>query len=452
MSINPKNSIKQIYYAGGLAELVSSPSLLTYSYIADWFTGSESLGKAMKLLDLPYQKMNQPILILMENNLLVNLEIEEKTLYQKTILSYVKQVDISETPRLSINLTKCIYPINLINTLKILFMQSKCISNPQWAEEKANILLKKIPDMAYGSTIEQVDELLKNNVWPYVLAIGFLNEFYNQLIIKEAKDYITNVNTYISNAIAKKDWLFRSLTDQVEVRKGNLSFSEYINRYGLRADKDYELTCPRWYEIQDVIKKRIETGIDTTNNTVINLVVNSRLSNYIETSITLQLLRSEAKRKALIHVDSLRKYIIQKTKRKINLSHITKEDLLAGKLTEEKLIINATKKAIILPSATTSKGVSVSPGYVTGKTKHITNNNITISGQTIGIFPNASPEFAIQYSKCKGMIFLKGGQTSHGAIVAREFGIPSIIDSKAQDIKDNSKLELNAETGEWRIL
>jgi len=48
--------------------------------------------------------------------------------------------------------------------------------------------------------------------------------------------------------------------------------------------------------------------------------------------------------------------------------------------------------------------------------------------------------------------FLRGGQTSHGSIVAREFGIPAIIDSKAQGIKDGEILEVDGEAGEWKII
>jgi phosphoenolpyruvate-protein kinase (PTS system EI component) len=50
------------------------------------------------------------------------------------------------------------------------------------------------------------------------------------------------------------------------------------------------------------------------------------------------------------------------------------------------------------------------------------------------------------------MIFLRGGQTSHGSIVAREFGIPAIIDNKAQGIKDGVILEMDGDAGEWRIV
>ncbi len=87
-----------------------------------------------------------------------------------------------------------------------------------------------------------------------------------------------------------------------------------------------------------------------------------------------------------------------------------------------------------------------------GKILHITNNIENISDNIIGIFPNASPEFASQYPKCKGLIFLKGAQTSHGAIVAREFGIPALIDDTIEKILNGQEIELDGEKGTWKIL
>lgn len=84
--------------------------------------------------------------------------------------------------------------------------------------------------------------------------------------------------------------------------------------------------------------------------------------------------------------------------------------------------------------------------------KNILDNDSNIPTGTIGIFPNASPEFAAQYPKCNGMIFLKGGQTSHGAIVAREFEIPAIIDNKISGIEDGTQISINATIGEWTII
>lgn len=454
MSTNTKNSIGGNYYSGGFAELVSSPSLLTYSFLADWFTGRGSLGKAMKLLQMPYREVNLYLLELKDNELVVNLAKEEQTLYQKTIFRYKNQTDTHSTPELVVDFAKIINPLCLMNTMRIVLIQSKWISSPRATIATAQKLVDSIPSERVGTTIEDIDELLKNKVWPNVIAIGLMSEFYNQLIIKEVKENLAEINKYISNTIAKDDWFFSSIADQAKVKSNKMSFSEYIKKYGLRADKDYDLVFPRWHEIQEKIKKRIENTSNSRVDQNVDLHVDKKVQIRVDASIKLQLLRSESKRKTLVHINNLREAILQATKGVIDISQLTKEQLLNGNFPKESQTENATrhKKAINNLSIPSSKGISVSQGHATGLTKNILDNDIDIPEGTIGIFPNASPEFAIQYPKCEGMIFLKGGQTSHGAIVAREFGIPAVVDSKAQGIVNNSKIELNGITGEWHIL
>jgi len=454
MSTNTKNSTVGNYYSGGLAELVSSPSRLTYSFFADWFTGKGSLGKAMKILQMPYQEVGLSILDLKDNELVVNLTNEEQTLYQKTIFKYKNQTDMHSIPALVVDFTKVINPLCLTNTLRIVLIQSKWIASPQATVVTAHNLVDNIPSEKVGRNIEEIDELLKYKVWPNVIAIGLMSEFYNQLLIKEAKENLAEINKYISNTIAKDDWFFRSIANQAEVKSNQMSFTEYIEKYGLRSDKDYELASPRWHEIQEKIKKRIENTSDSRVNQNVNLHVDKKVHLLVDASIKLQLLRSESKRKTLVHINNLRMAILQATNGLIDISHITKEQLLNGNLPKELQAQNAIrhKRVINNLSITSGKGISVSQGHATGLAKHMIDNDIDIPEGTIGIFLNASPEFAIQYSKCEGMIFLKGGQTSHGAIVAREFGIPAVIDSRAQGIADNSKMELNGITGEWHIL
>lgn len=454
MSTNTKNSTYGNYYSGGFAELVSSPSILTYSFLADWFTGKGSLGKALKLLQMPYEEVNLHLLDLRDNELVVNLTTEEKTLYLKTIFKYKNQNDIHSTPVLAVDFTKVINPICLINTIRIVLIQSKWIANPQTTVDIAQKLVNSIPDVRSDTAIQKLDELLRDKVWPIVIAIGFMSEFYNQLLIKEAKENLAEINKHISNMIAKDDWFFRSIADQSEVKRNQMSFKEYIEKYGLRADKDYELIAPRWYEIQEVLKKRIENNSGNRVNENIVLNIDKKLNNVVDASVRLQLLRSESKRKALIHINQLREAILQSTNEIDDISTITKEQLLSGKFLDKSQVKNPpeSKRATKPLSISSGKGISVSQGQATGLVKNILDNEIDIPKGTVGIFLNASPEFAFQYPKCEGMIFLKGGQTSHGAIVAREFGIPAIIDSKAQGIADNSKIELNATSGEWQIL
>lgn len=455
MSKNGKNSQAQIYYSGGLAELVSSPTVLTYSFLENWFTGKGSIGKAMKILGLPHNDTDLPVLELIDGDLVINLSNEEETLYSQTIFKYKKQSSIHETPQLVIDLVKIVNPICLLNTFSMLLVQSKWIANPKNSVEITKKLLEAVPAKAKNENINQIDILLRNEVWPTVIAIGLLCEFYNQLLTKEVKNNLFKINKYISNQAAKKDWFFRSIADQEEIRKNKLSFSDYIKEYGIRADKDYELTSPRWYEIPDVIKKRISKNSIKDNNQNVVLDVNKKLKIIIDASIKLQLLRSEAKRKALLYINQLRKKILQKTKSLSDISQLTRDEIinnqLPHKILQTTIAVKNKRVVRVIHSQTEGKGMGVSQGHVVGVVRNITSNITDIPKGTIGIFPNASPEFTMQYPKCIGMIFLKGGQTSHGAIVAREFGIPALIDHKAEGIKNGVTVELNGSTGEWRI-
>ena len=272
-----------------------------------------------------------------------------------------------------------------------------------------------------------------------------MSEFNSQYLAKETRENLSDVNRYISKQLAGQDWFFRSVADQKAVQKGNMSFSVYIKKYGIRADKDYELTCPRWHEIPKTIKERIKDYSGGNTNQEIAIDVNSNIKKIIDTSIQLQLLRSEAKRKALIFIDYLRKKILERTKGLTNSNQLPKS-IKQNKSPTKK------KKGNLLDVPLAGRGMGVSQGIVVGIAKNILNNEVNITIGAIGIFPNASPEFAILYPKCTGMIFLKGGQTSHGAIVAREFGIPALIDHKGEKIKDGTRITINGSTGEWNTL
>lgn len=401
---------------------------------------------AMRLIGLPFNKVEQPILTLVNGELLVDLSIEEKTLYKNTLFTYKKTHGLHDIPKLVVDKRKLLSPICIKNTVRLLFMQSRWIAHPQKIIDRAASFVEKIPSIP-EETFEKIDQILATSVWPYTLAIGVFSEFFNQ-IIEQEKDM--SLQSYISNELAQKDWFFRSIKDQEKVKQNEISFSDYIQHYGIRADKDYELTSPRWHEIPTDIKKRIAETKDVKIPSPSQIKPAERLKSVIHTTIALQLLRSEAKRKTLIHIDALRKIILQKTDQK-NIANLTREQLLKGDyqpLRTEPSI----KKQLKQVAQPMGKGRGVAKGSVTGVAINITEIATTIPHDTIGIFPNASPEFAMQYPKCKGMIFLQGGQTSHGAIVAREYGIPSLIDPEAKGIKNGVKISIDGNSGEWKIL
>lgn len=369
---------KHNLFSGGLAELIPSPSGLTYSYLKHWFTGNSSLGKAMKLLGLPYEKSDLSIFKLIDGQLFINLENEEKTLYQNTIFHYRMQKDARKTPKLTVDIGKIINPVCWFNTLRTLFIQSLWILTPMKMVKRAKSFADAIPDRVDTLDIRQIDQILKEKVWPYVIAIGYLSEFYFQFLKREFPKDIVTINNYINTQAGEKDWFFRSLFDQKRVKENQLTFAEYLQIYGLRADQDYELTCPRWYEIPETIIKRIKdnTNIKNYKNKTGRLEEKIKFHPAVKASISLQILRSEAKRKALFFIDQLRK-----------MHHLS--------------------------------GTSV----------FIRNNKTKIPPSSICIFPHAGAEFTHLYSRCKSIVFLRGGDTSHGMIVAHELGIPAIIAS-----------------------
>ncbi|HZD59312.1 MAG TPA: PEP/pyruvate-binding domain-containing protein [Anaerolineae bacterium] len=102
------------------------------------------------------------------------------------------------------------------------------------------------------------------------------------------------------------------------------------------------------------------------------------------------------------------------------------------------------------------KGLGVSGGSVTGRTRVILDpveQNQLCPGEilvTRVTDPGWTPLFLI----AGGLILEKGGLLSHGAIVAREFGIPAIVGVRGatQLLNDGQLVCLNGDTGEIRLL
>lgn len=435
-------------YSGGFAEFVPNPTPLTYSFLKSWFTSQTSLGAAMKILELPVSKTSKPILVMRGKELVVDLTAEEEALYKSTFFKYKNQKNITDVPALTISIKNLLNPAAALGTLNILLKQSLWIAKPKDYVRFANSLSESIPTEFADVSIEKIDIVMRDKVWPKVLAIGLLCEFYNQYLLREMGKDAASVNKYIGSNIAEKDWFFLSLSDQQKVKNGNLSFSEYIKHYGLRSDKDYEIAAPRWYEIPDLIKKRIERA-RVRNSKKEEVIIPEKLKKLANILIELELARTDAKRRALSSVDRLRKAIIKIVDNE-DIGNYEKEDLLQGKIIKKEH--KGSEEETDVTSLSHHTGVGVSAGRATGVVKNIKDNMQNISKDTIGIFPNASPEFAVQFPKCEGMIFLAGGQTSHGSIVAREFGIPALIDGKAAGIANGTKIEINGATGEWKCI
>ena len=420
-------SIKDNYYSGGLGLIITSPSEITKKYFKEWFDG-QMLASAASLLGLPYCKDHSELLVFKENQSYLDLTTEEKVLYNETIFSYKsQQKTFNQTPQLRINPGKLFNLFNWLNTLKIIYVQSKWISSPENVVKLARRIVDDIPELT-GSDIDIISQNLKGQVWNRIIAVGMLSEFISQLIKEEFEDKYLDAQSYINFKAATGDWLSRSIWDQQKVRNQELSFSEYIKLYGMRADVDYELTSPRWIEIQDEIKHRIMNLPEVPKKENTDIALPDGNQKLIEASVQLQILRSEARKKTLSGIYALRTV------------------LLKDKSIAKTMVIQHRNYHNNITDSLDA-GFGVSKGQTYGKVVMVDNDTKEVAPGSIGVFANAGADLSHLYPLFEGLIFLQGGVTSHGSIIAREYSIPAIISSQASTLENDTYIGIDGVTG-----
>jgi len=77
----------------------------------------------------------------------------------------------------------------------------------------------------------------------------------------------------------------------------------------------------------------------------------------------------------------------------------------------------------------------------------------TIQKDQILVTRQTDPGWATVFFLVKGLVIERGGLLSHGAIIAREYGIPAVIGVQGATtaIKSGDRVEILADTGEVRI-
>lgn len=432
------------YFTGGFAEIVHSPSTLTSSFFSFWFTGEQSIGKAMQLLGLPYSPIAMPILKQVHGELVVDLEAQEKTFYQPTVFSYAERNSAHDVPRLRINREKLLSPKQVVNTIQLLRRQSQWTSLPEEPVLMAETFLKDIP-AKIADTVSENDIILADLVWPNVLAIGTICDFLFETLLKKTGKDAPLLQQYILQKVTQKNWFMQAIQDKYKVKQKKITFEEFIKKYKYHSDNNFELTTPRWHEVASDIKKCIAAlPMEKLRYPHTTYEPEKNIKELTQAVISIEILYSRSKQKALVHIDALRKAILNETRDiSKSIGNLTRDAILSGSF------VTAEQKKGPPLKVINGSGMSVSTGKVTGKARHILQTTRDVPPDSVCIFPNSSPYFTLQYARCKGIIFLKGGQTSHGAIVAREFGIPAIVDQSAALLRNGTLVTLDGEKGKW---
>ncbi|NEQ31073.1 MAG: pyruvate phosphate dikinase PEP/pyruvate-binding protein [Leptolyngbya sp. SIO4C5] len=107
-------------------------------------------------------------------------------------------------------------------------------------------------------------------------------------------------------------------------------------------------------------------------------------------------------------------------------------------------------------SVQTLKGIGASPGQAVGQIRILESLQSLpdISTDTILVVPYTDSGWAPLLSRSGGLIAEVGGRLSHGAIVAREYGIPAVMDvtHALQRLHDGQRVRIDGQAGTVEVL
>ena len=106
-------------------------------------------------------------------------------------------------------------------------------------------------------------------------------------------------------------------------------------------------------------------------------------------------------------------------------------------------------------SAAELKGEAVAAGTAAGTARIVFDprDRATWASNYILVCPSTDPGWTPLFVNARGLVVERGGVLSHGAIVARDFGIPAVVCPGAtKRIKDGSKLRLDGNRGMIHVM
>ena len=100
-------------------------------------------------------------------------------------------------------------------------------------------------------------------------------------------------------------------------------------------------------------------------------------------------------------------------------------------------------------------GLAVSSGVIEGRARVILNmEDAAIEDGDIWVTSFTDPSWTPLFVSIKGLVTEVGGLMTHGAVIAREYGLPAVIgvESATKLIKDGEQIRVNGTEGYVEIL
>ena len=286
-----------------------------------------------------------------------------------------------------------------------------------------------------------------------------------------------------------------------QIATGELTLTDFLKDYGHRAVNEFELAQPRWREdttyleqlvasfrqentetdtqvVQRVeqresaeeelsaileekagLRKQIESELDFTR----------RYMPFRETAKFYLMLGYEQIRRALLELDrryqldggifylmpdELKQLIDGETFDKVIATRKKRRELMLQIEVPDVIFSDALEDIgapISVDAAETYTGVGVSAGVATGDARvFLRPTDVRPSDRNyILVCPSTDPAWTPLFLHAAGLVMERGGILSHGAVVAREYGVPAVanIPNATQHIADGQTLQVDGNQG-----
>ncbi len=288
---------------------------------------------------------------------------------------------------------------------------------------------------------------------------------------------------------------------------GELSREDFLSRFGHRGPQEMELSQPRWAEDPAGLPDpgggvtagqnegpRSEGRVDhgTPDDHWKDLLAThpdhqsqlARLEPEFRTACEFMRLRESAKHYLLQGYALIREALLEFDRRfKLNggIFYLTPDELppllagesfgavIAARSKERQLALaieapavlfsddlEAIGRALPVVNGTAWEGTPVSAGVAEGEALVLT-EPVASGAQTSGfilVCPSTDPAWVPLFLKCAGVVMETGGILSHGAIVAREFGLPAVvgIPDACRRLQTGQRVRVDGNSGKIHIL
>ncbi|MDJ0601378.1 MAG: glycerol-3-phosphate acyltransferase [Crocosphaera sp.] len=330
-------------------------------------------------------------------------------------------------------------------------------------------------------------EQLNNKMTPEIAALQALENLANEIIL------LINIDN-----IKSAEDLFSLLEKTENGRKIIQEFSLIIEKYGYLSDVATDISIPCWQDHPNLVKTlliQLTQKHNKRNNNIRNNKKNWRIKQ-VQRRLNLKGKVTEIYSKFLAQLrwhflalaqDLMKKNIIEETQDIFQLTYaeiveiITEEEQEIDsksqtKIRERQQEFKINKSLNYIPyivygnmttvpenetklsndSQRKFKGIGASFGQVEGYIKvcHNFQEVGEIKPNTILVIPYADSGWGPLLANANGIIAEVGGALSHGAIIAREYGIPAVmnIDHATKRFKEGQRVKIDGQQGIIELL